>query len=180
MTFMPLTTSNQAHSTQLTDKKARSDYVDMGQVRGHSISNIEKMTHPLAQPDEKDHLSPYMIDLLGKTRTLAFAEKALHAPRKRLLDKLGIDDSQLNERQIRLHEDHATISKFYNYTSSPITLTLNAHPFLEQEPTNPYFHGNESSHLISGFSEAKRSRGLWIYSNVSPVTTVKYPTTRHQ
>lgn len=141
--FIPLTSTMEAHSAQLTEKKDNRDHTQMSQVRGHSSSNIEKMTHPLAQPDDSDQLSPYMIDLLGKTRTLAFAEKALQAPRKRLLDKLGIDDTHHRKREIRIFSDHTAISRFYSHAVQPTALTLNGRPFLEQEPTNPYFHGQK-------------------------------------
>ncbi|WP_030132178.1 hypothetical protein [Pseudomonas sp. QTF5] len=136
--FIPIDSNSQPHSAQLTEKKDKRDFIEMSQVRGQSNSNIEKMTHPLTQPDDIDHLSPYMIDLVGKTTTLAFAEKVLQAPRKRLLDKLGIDDTQEKQRQARLKSAHTTISRFYNQ-AQPIPLTLNGSPFLEQEPTNPYF-----------------------------------------
>jgi hypothetical protein len=142
-TFFPLTPRIEAHSTHLTEKKDSRDHTEMNQVRGHSSSTIEKMTHPLAQPDDKDHFSPYMIDLLGRTRTLAFAEKALQAPRKRLLDTLGIDDTQHRSREIRLYSDQTAISRFYSYAVQPVALTLNGRPFLEQEPTNPYFQGQK-------------------------------------
>src|SRR5437868_8096338 len=80
--FITISLSDQAHSTQLTENKKIGEFVDMGDVRGESNSHIEKMTHPLARPSETDHLSPYMIDLLGETTLLAFAEKALQAPGK--------------------------------------------------------------------------------------------------
>lgn len=143
--LIPVTSNNQPHSTQLFQQKDKHDFIETTQVRGYSNSNIEKMTHPLAQPDDTDYLSPYMIDLLGKITTLAFAEKVLQSPRKRLLDKLGIDDTQKKERQTRLFSDHITIARFYNPPSNaqPISLTLNGSPFIEQEPTTPYFSGQK-------------------------------------
>ena len=145
MAFIAPSPNNQAHSAQLTTTKDSCDYIKLSEVRGHSNSNIEKMTHPLAQPDDTDFLSPYMIDLLGKTTALTFAEKTLQAPRKRLLDKLGIDDTRSQERHTRLSSDQGTISRFYDFscTVPPIELMLNGHPFIEQEPTSPYFQGQK-------------------------------------
>lgn len=139
---IPITPSNQAHREPLIEKKNSNSFTQMDQVRGQSVSSIEKMTQPLAQPDDIDHLSPYMIDLLGKTTTLSFAEKVLQAPRKKLLDKLGIDDSQEKQRQSRLHADQVTISRFYNHPAHQqlVSLTLNGSPFHEQDPTTPYFN----------------------------------------
>jgi len=143
--FIPTTSSDQAHVDQLVEKKNKHDFTDMSQVRGHCISNIEKMTYPLAQTDNVDYLSPYMIDLLGRTTTLTFAEKVLQSPRKQILDQLGIDDSQITQRQSRLQADQIAISRFYNHRADkpPLSLTLNGSAFLEQEPTTPYFIGQK-------------------------------------
>ncbi|WP_339482935.1 hypothetical protein [Pseudomonas sp. RL_5y_Pfl2_73] len=133
--FIPLKPADQPHSTQLNRQK-ETGIVILDDVRGSGPSSIEKMTQPLATPDE-DGYSPYMIDLLGRTTTLAFAERTLQMSRKRMLDSLGIDDSAKPKRQARLFSDHINISRFY--TSTPIALTLNGDPFIEQEPTSPYF-----------------------------------------
>lgn len=135
--FTPPSPSDQPQTTELTRSRKPGTYVDMGDVRGKSDSHIEKMTHPLAQPSNTDYLSPYMISLLGETTLLAFAEKALQAPRKRLLDSLGIDDPQQNLRQNKVRSDQIAISRFYS--QPPVSITLNGSLFLEQEPTKPYF-----------------------------------------
>lgn len=160
---IPITPINQAHLEPLVEKKNNNAFININQVRGESVSSIEKMTQPLAQPDDMDHLSPYMIDVSGRTTTLSFAEKALQAPRKQLLDKLGIDDSQEKQRQDRLYSDQISVSKFYNHpvNKPPLSLTLNGSPFLEQDPTTPYFidqkiitpdlrvhRQNENAHLL--------------------------------
>jgi len=160
--FIPITPSDQPHADQLIEKKNRDNYTDINQVRGRSVSHIEKMTHPLAQPDEADHLSPYMIDLLGKTTTLSFAEKVLQAPRTRLLDKLGIDDSQKTHRQKRLHDDQIAISRFYDRSEGPQpkSLTLNGFPYLEQEPTTPYF--KDQKIITPDFRLFRRDEGSYV------------------
>jgi hypothetical protein len=139
--FHTLNPSEQPHVATLTEKKNSSEFTDMGSVRGQSKSGIEKMTHPLAQSNERDYLSPYMIDILGDTTTLAFAEKTLQAPRQRLLDTLGIDDTQKNLRQAELRMDQQAISRFYTHPTDaqPMRITLNGKDFLEQPPTSPYF-----------------------------------------
>ncbi|MNV05028.1 hypothetical protein D3C71_953490 [compost metagenome] len=143
--FISVAENDQAHVDRLVEKKNNHYFTDMSQVRGNSNSNIEKMTHPLSQPDDVDYLSPYMIDLLGRMTTLAFAEKVLQSPRKQILDQLGIDDSQQTQRQSRLHSDQIAISRFYNHRPEArlLSLTLNGSPFLEQEPTTPYFIGQK-------------------------------------
>ncbi|KPG94896.1 hypothetical protein AEQ67_22395 [Pseudomonas sp. RIT-PI-q] len=135
--FTPPSSSKEPQIAELTTKKKVGTYVQLSNVRGESISHIEKMTHPLTEPSGTDYFSPYMISLLGESTLLAFAEKALQAPRKRLLDSLGIDDSQQNQRQHKLRSDYTAISRFYSTPPAPIT--LNGSPFVEQEPTTPYF-----------------------------------------
>ncbi|MGH8387131.1 MAG: hypothetical protein ACRESJ_16825 [Pseudomonas sp.] len=160
---IPITPSNQAHVEPVIEKKNNDSFTKIDEVRGQSLSSIEKMTQPSAQPDERDHLSPYMIDLLGRTETLSFAEKVLQASRKQLLDRLGIDDTQKQQRQTRLHADRDSISRFYNLPANAHaqSLTLNGAPFMEQDPTTPYFsdqkvitpdlriyRNNENTHLL--------------------------------
>lgn len=139
--FYPVTLRTQPHAVQLTESKQKGEYIEIGDVPGKSQSHIEKMTHPLACPGEVGHLSPYMIDLLGERSAVAFAEKALQAPRKQLLDRLGIDDTATKGRQAKLNADQKIISRFYTRPAEalPLSITLNGSPFLEQEPTKPYF-----------------------------------------
>lgn len=142
---IPITQSNLPHPEPMIEKKNSNAFTSMDQVRGQSVSSIEKMTQPLAKPDDMDYLSPYMIDLLVRTTTLFFAEKVLQTPRKQLLDRLGIDDSQEKQRKDRLYSDHVSVSRFYNrpVNQQPVSLTLNESPFLEQEPTTPYFNNQK-------------------------------------
>lgn len=185
--YFPITSSNQAHVEPLIKKKNSNAVTQMDQVRGHSVSSIEKMTQPLAQPDDMNHLSPYMIDLLGKTTTLSFAEKVLQAPRKQLLDRLGIDDSQEKQRQDRLSADQVSISRFYNHpvNQQPISLTLNGSPFHEQDPTTPYFSDqkiitpdlrthrqNENTHLLD-LLRCKSRDDSEIFFDKAPIERLK-------
>lgn len=135
--FNTLTVSDQPHTAKLTDKKSDESFTAMNSVRG-AVGGIEKMTHPLATPGEADNLSPYMIDLLGETSAVIFAEKVLQAPRQRFLDSLGIDDTQKKQRMTKLQSDRESNSRFYSHTA-PRPLLLNGSHFMEQEPTNPYF-----------------------------------------
>lgn len=139
-TFNPITADKEPNTAQLTNSKDKGSFINIADVRGTG-GGIEKMTHPSAQVSETDLFSPYMIELLGKTTALAFAEKVLQAPRQQLLDSLGIDDTQKTERQTKLHSDQITISRFYTHSvePKPSSITLNGSPFIEQEPTNPYF-----------------------------------------
>lgn len=184
---IPITSSNQPHVERVIEKKNSNEFTPMDQVRGHSVSSIEKMTQPLAQPDNLDHLSPYMIDLLGRTTTLSFAEKVLQTPRKQLLDRLGIDDSQEEHRKSRLYADQVSISRFYNppAVQQPVSLKLNGFPFLEQDPTTPYFNDqkiitpdlqihrqNESTHLLD-LLHCKSRDDSEIFFDKAPIETLK-------
>lgn len=139
-TFNSITANKEPNTALLTNLKDKDSFINVADVRGTG-GGIEKMTHPLARVNEEDLFSPYMIELLGNTTALAFAEKVLQAPRQRLLDSLGIDDTRKTERQSSLHEDQNTISRFYTRTTElkPSSITLNGSLFIEQQPTTPYF-----------------------------------------
>ncbi|CAI8786818.1 Decapping nuclease [Pseudomonas sp. IT-P253] len=139
--FFPPARNTQPHSEQLIESKKKGAHIEISDVPGKGNSHIEKMTHPLAGPSESEPCSPYMMYLLGEPSAVAFAEKALQAPRKQLLDKLGIDDTQKKERLVRLNADQNVISRFYAHTAEtrPTSMTLNGSPFIEQPPTKPYF-----------------------------------------
>ncbi|AWY39547.1 hypothetical protein DKY63_06365 [Pseudomonas putida] len=184
---IPITASNQAHLEPVIEKKNSNAFTPMDQVRGQSVSSIEKMTQPFAQPDDMDYLSPYMIDLLGKTTTLSFAEKALQTPRKQLLDRLGIDDSQEKQRKGRLSADQVNVSRFYIHpvNQQPVPLTLNGSPFLEQDPTTPYFSAqkiitpdlrihrqNENTHLLD-LLRCKSRDDSEIFFDTAPIERLK-------
>lgn len=138
--FNTIRQSDQPQVVLLTETKSKGSFTDIEDVRGNG-RGIEKMTHPLTQVSETDYQSPYMIDLLGNTAALAFAEKTLQAPRQRLLDSWGVDDTQKQSRRAKLNSDQLAISRFYTHPPEfPLAfITLNGSQFMEQQPTTPYF-----------------------------------------
>lgn len=144
--FYPLRQqSNEPRTANLTQDRPAGAFIKMDAVPGDSNSSIEKMTHPLAGCGETGDMSPYMIVLLGDQKALDFAEKVLQAPRKRLLDKLGIDDGNKTDRHAQLYTELESLTRFYpnNAQFEPKRITLNGEPFIEQEPTRPYFAGQK-------------------------------------
>jgi len=144
--FFPLQQeNNEARTANLTQDRPAGEFIKMDAIPGYSNSSIEKMTHPLAGCGETGSMSPYMIVLLGDQRALDFSEKVLRAPRKRLLDKLGIDDSDKTGSHTRLHTEMESLTRFYPNDAEfePKRITLNGKPFIEQEPTRPYFAGQK-------------------------------------
>ncbi|EEU4852916.1 hypothetical protein HBD74_004065 [Salmonella enterica] len=142
--FFPLQQeNNEVRTANLTQDRPVGEFIKMDALPGDSKSSIEKMTHPLGGYDETGSMSPYMIVLLGDQRALDFAEKVLQAPRQRLLDTLGIDDNNKADRHTRLHSELESLTRFYpnNPEFEPKKITLNDQPFIEQEPTKPYFAG---------------------------------------
>ncbi|WPO95474.1 MULTISPECIES: hypothetical protein [Enterobacteriaceae] len=144
--FIPLQQeSNKPRTAHLTQERPAGECIKMDVVPGNSTSSIEKMTHPLAGCSEEGGMSPYMIALLGDQKALNFAEKVLQAPRKRLLDQLGIDDRNKVERHAQLHAELTSLTRFYQRDDAlqPKRIALNGQPFIEQEPTRPYFAGQK-------------------------------------
>jgi hypothetical protein len=102
------------------------------------------MTHPLAGYNEEGRISPYMMALLGNQRALDFADSVIHAQKKRVLDELGIDDNSVNRRR-QQHENMEIVTRFYpcDIQCQPKKIELSGQPFIEQEPTKPYFVGQK-------------------------------------
>lgn len=143
-TSLPLNTS-EPRSVCLTQDKPAEKVITLNSVPGNSSSSLEKMTHPLAGCSDQENISPYMILLLGEERALAFAEKTLLSPRKRLLDQLGIDDRDRKKNHDQNCTDLATITRFYPSlpNSQPTIIPLNGMNFIVQSPTKPYFFGQK-------------------------------------
>lgn len=143
--FIPLQQmGNEPRTVNLTKERMAGEFIGIDAVPGNSNSSIEKMTHPLAGCCGTEKISPYMIVLLSDQKALDFAEKVLQSPRKRLLDSLGIDENKVT-RHIQLNAKLETLTRFYSRDAGlqPKKFTLNGRPFIEQEPTKPYFVGQK-------------------------------------
>lgn len=186
--FMPLQQeSNEPRTANLTQDRPAGEFIKMDIVPGDSNSSIEKMTHPLAGYRETEGMSPYMIVLLNDQKALDFAEKVLQAPRKRLLDKLGIDDGNKTNRHAQLYAERESLTRFYPNDAQlqPKRITLNGQPFIEQEPTKPYFAGQkiitpdftmhraEQEQQRNNLLLCKTRDDSALYFNQTPITELK-------
>lgn len=129
---------------KLTEERPPESFIKINTVPGIGNSSIEKMTHPLAEFSEMERISPYMMHLLGDQTALEFANHVLQAKRKHRLDELGIDDKRTNDHtQQRIEME--IITRFYPRDTQTYLkkIELNDQPFIEQEPTKPYFFGQK-------------------------------------
>lgn len=144
--FIPLSQENaEPYATKLTVDKPSCEFIRLDDVPGSSLSSIEKMTHPLAGSLEPTGMSPYMISLLGDQTRLSFAEKVFQSPRQRLLDQLNIDVIKQSPKTTDKSSQLDTVLRFYtrDEQSQIRKIELNGQPFIEQQPTKPYFLGQK-------------------------------------
>ncbi|EJD6402343.1 MULTISPECIES: hypothetical protein [Providencia] len=135
--------NTQPYTARLSIERPSSEYIQLDAVPGSSSSSIEKMTHPLAGSHKSTEMSPYMISLLGDQASLRFAEKVFQSPKQRLFDQWGIDNTCQSYTDKCTQLD--TIVRFYfrDQQSQLKKIELNGQPFIEQQPTKPYFLGQK-------------------------------------